>query len=427
MSDDIRIRLIAGPRALAWATPLAAEWTLAGAAVDLRAASSGEDWLVRLVLYSGENLVAEDRLYLDHRKTDTARRYLCFEVLGEQIRAGDEVDFEDMFDKEERYESDWYEADSKVRKENSWTTTTTWLESRRPLWVTILLNHVAEVYSPNLVTSSPAMEESVLLPEGGSPPWLQRVEARRLLVQARYQITQAVELDEALAYLREAAKLAKALEDPCLATQVEALRAAEVIEDHRYPFEAKSELDKAGVEKGFVRLDRAWRRAQKLGDLPGVLAIARLIAFERSWEKNDEGALEVLEKTTLYAAKHGGFVPPQWEPLLLAYRAIVAPSEATLLPLFEEWFDLLEGGWTSWMDSLDYLGRVQKKVGKERFTELIVPFVGEKNAENMVRELYFGPDEDWEREDRDRVVKDRLERDRQRPAFRDYPYLFANG
>lgn len=437
MAVQIRAQLSAGPLAFPWAQRLAADWTLAGLAVSLRPSAEpplGPDE-VRLRLVDHHGFSSEARLHLSLRKMNVSRAYLLFEVLGEQLRSKESVNFENASDQAFHYLQDGPEAVDPSRLENSIFYVEPWLLSRHRLALVILVDLLSEIYVPDELGELRFIGDSLLEDDQESPPWLQAFEARRLLLLASKCITTGEGWVPAEDYLRPAKRIARALEDPVLLTRADGMIGLYLASEGQLMKDPEREA------KGFARADRAWRRAQKQRDLPTAVELAILIAAEKRWYNREAEGLETLEKTAIYAAKHGGWLTPRLAQQLMYYRAVENPSVETMTPLVEEIFTLLDGGWTGWFPSLDYLELVQRKVGERRFKRYLCQLIGKRNAIQIAADTDHGRLEYKFRHESEAVHKKWLEKQAQRAAeeaakppalpftFRSGwpPYFFSNG
>ena len=387
MPEKIRAKLTAGPLAFPWAERLAADWTVAGIEVSLHpgmAPATGPDE-VHLRLVDSLGMSIEARWHLLLRKMNTCRPYLAFEVLAEHLRAKEQVDFEKVSDQAHDHLQAGIEAIDPARLENSILYLEPWLRRRHLLAMVILADLLSEIFVPDELGELPAIDVSVLQEGEESPPWLLVFEARRILRVASIYLSMEGGDEVSEKILREAKQLARSLKDPVLTTRADGMIGIDIA--------SQGVLVPKDVEieaKAYARADRAWRRAQKLRDLPAVVELGLLIAMEKRWADREAEGLAILEATAAYAAKHGGWLTPKLGHHLRYFRAIVKPSVETMTPLVEEILMLLEGGWTGWFPSLDYLELIHNKVGDRKFLRLLGSILGKKNAVQMAENTTFG-------------------------------------
>lgn len=391
MPEKLRARLTAGPVAFPWAERLAADWSLAGLEVSLQPARAGgpDEVHVRLVDQSGTSV--EARWHLSMRKMNTSRSFLVFEVLGEHLRAKEQLDFEKISDQAHDHLQAGPEAVDPARLENSILHLEPWLRRRHLLAMVILADLLSEIYVPDELGELPALDVCLLDEGEEAPPWLLALEARRLLRTASASIYLSCGEDPEK-FLRPAKQIARALKDPVLTSRADGMIGVDLA--------AQPTMSPRDVEiqaQGYARAERAWRRAQKLRHLPTVIELGILIATEKRWIDREAEGLAILEETAAYAARHRGWQTPRLGQQLKFFQAIVKPSVATLTPLVEEILTLLDGGWTGWFPSLDYLALVDTKLGRRRFLKLLSPILGKKNAEQIADDACFGRLEHAER------------------------------
>jgi hypothetical protein len=382
MHPDLRLHMAAGPRSYPWAERLSAEWRQVGMSVELESDLSGDAYLVRLVAVGA---AVESELYLDRRKNEMVGPFLCFEVAAEKLRARERVNFRDLADLNFDFMETWSSTDRpgpKIR--NSWDDLYNWLERNAKAAAAVLLSHLSEVYSFAYICELDAGQIPLLEGEGDkSSHWLLRAEVRRLILQARYLLLEKMQIDQAVALLRPAADLCREIGDPALATRVEALRGAAMVESYRDI-----------REKGFARMEKARRRAERLRDGPAALEIGETIAYLENWWCDSSKALKSLEATADFFARSGLWTPPRLGHLLRLHRALAAPCRETVMPLVEEVLEVMGRGESTWTASLDHLDQLQRVVGEETFIKLLAPILGKHNARGLAAISYHGRKED---------------------------------
>ncbi len=401
MSPSSRIRIAAGTRSFAWAERLAESWRQLGLPVHLQKDGSSATADVVRIRMRDDEAEATAVLFLDRRKPDVAGGYSCFQKAGAKLRAGEPVDFDALVDKTYDYLETWSFVGPMRRYTNCWRALENWLESRSQAGQVMLSWHLNEVF-PFVDVRRERLERLLRIAENERSATLLKVEARRLILTARWWLFEGLDADYARTLLKEAAKLCTETGDEALALRVEVLRAAALVESGQ-----------GRNRRGFGVLDRARQRAEKIGDGPLFFEIVETIVFLESWWSGNSEALAVLEAAAAFAEARGLWTPPRLEHLLRLYRARVRPSEETLRPLVDELLGLLDRGDGTWMDSLDHLLLLKDTIGTDSLVELLTPLVGEPNAEELSAATHYGTREDDERRSRFRAIERAAQHERE--------------